>query len=363
MFSPRMQFLIFAFVLASSVLASSMSDQSSCNYVGDEIGAAGSNLLQVRRSKFDAEILPVEVSSKFVGRHSSLVHMHGAGIGDTATLDQGGFEQVVEMCCTWSMIDFIKRIVEEEGMKVCDSGWVSGVAGWYDCADDEQEFTNLLDAIRRGPEGPCPGLALVGEECKKMADSCPTSSATLAPCDQQQVQSSATLPPTTLSPTTTPPSTTLKPSTTTLPPTTTTVPPTATTVQPTTTVVPLATLPTTETSAVQLTGRNCVSTTGKCKNCLSGTKGWCMHNGLNNNICSNPLQTVKKLSPLGRACPQGMTHCCRDKSCRPCLSSDGPKCTHPGNANQAWCDSRCNGEHDSLLCVRSHCFCPKNYRD
>jgi len=44
-------------------------------------------------------------------------------------------------------------------------------------------------------------------------------------------------------------------------------------------------------------------------------------------------------------------------SCRPCVASDAG-CTHPGNANQAWCDSRCTeGVNDLWVCVASHCFC------
>merc|ERR1719483_781857 len=50
-------------------------------------------------------------------------------------------------------------------------------------------------------------------------------------------------------------------------------------------------------------------------------------------------------------------------SCRPCVASD-PGCTHPGNANQAWCDSRCTeGVNDLWLCVASHCFCGDDSSD
>jgi len=44
-------------------------------------------------------------------------------------------------------------------------------------------------------------------------------------------------------------------------------------------------------------------------------------------------------------------------ACRPCTADDAG-CSHPGNANQAWCDSRCtDGVNDAHLCPATHCFC------
>merc|ERR1712224_896031 len=43
--------------------------------------------------------------------------------------------------------------------------------------------------------------------------------------------------------------------------------------------------------------------------------------------------------------------------CKPCTNND-KGCTHPGNADQAWCDSRCtNGKNDATVCPVSHCTC------
>jgi hypothetical protein len=43
--------------------------------------------------------------------------------------------------------------------------------------------------------------------------------------------------------------------------------------------------------------------------------------------------------------------------CVPCKKGDAG-CTHPGNADQKWCDSRCkNGLNDAQVCPKSHCAC------
>jgi len=110
---------------------------------------------------------------------------------------------------------------------------------------------------------------------------------------------------------------------------------------------------TTSEAVVLWEGAKCNQNDGTCKGCLLNTNGYCMHNAPGNTVCYP--------GRLGSQCPAGSSHCCQDNSCRPCVASDGIACTHPGTANQAWCNSRCNGENDGQICVRSHCYCPKNY--
>merc|ERR1712096_182099 len=48
--------------------------------------------------------------------------------------------------------------------------------------------------------------------------------------------------------------------------------------------------------------------------------------------------------------------------CKPCKRGDRG-CTHPGNANQAWCNSRCKtGKNDVRVCPVSHCKCTSDCR-
>lgn len=148
---------------------------------------AGQSLLQVKRSSaiFEVEKVRTNVS----------------GPGDTASLDEAGYNSVKALCCSTEMAIFIERYIESKGMVVCHKGGLHGLVLYYDCTDDANGFAELLVAIGEDspavdPKAKCPWIGNpVCPPRKQACGSFPT--ATFPPCLGTSTSTSTTLPPVT----------------------------------------------------------------------------------------------------------------------------------------------------------------------
>jgi len=148
---------------------------------------AGQSLLQVKRSSaiFEVERVRTNVS----------------GPGDTASLDEAGYNSVKALCCSTEMAIFIERYIESKGMVVCHRGGLHGLVLYYDCTDDANGFAELLVAIGEDspavdPKAKCPWIGNpVCPPRKQACGSFPT--ATFPPCLGTSTSTSTTLPPVT----------------------------------------------------------------------------------------------------------------------------------------------------------------------
>merc|ERR1719502_831025 len=86
-------------------------------------------------------------------------------------MNSEGFEEVVDSCCFDDMKDFVRRLVGEEGYKICDEGGLNGFVPFFSCSNK----TSLLEMkmqMKSGTEGACPWLAFMDGECRAPADEC-----------------------------------------------------------------------------------------------------------------------------------------------------------------------------------------------
>mmetsp|Transcript_100442 Transcript_100442/g.156894 ORF Transcript_100442/g.156894 Transcript_100442/m.156894 type:complete len:320 (-) Transcript_100442:147-1106(-) len=181
-------FAVFAFKTSyASNLGGGSEDAQEVCYADECRLKAGQSLLQVRRSSAIFEVEKVRTNF--------------SGPGDTASLDEAGYNFVKALCCSTEMAIYIERLIESKGMVVCHKGGLHGLVLYYDCTDDTNGFAELLVAI--GEDGPavdpksnCPWIGNpVCPPRKQTCGSFPT--ATFPPCLDTSTSTSTTLPPVT----------------------------------------------------------------------------------------------------------------------------------------------------------------------
>jgi|Transcript_44586 hypothetical protein len=89
------------------------------------------------------------------------------------------------------MKEFIRRLIQSKGKDVCVEGALTGMALWYDCTSDGNDFEVLeknLASNSKAMEGSCPWIGNPEDAngCPPRDDSCPTGEGgTLAPCNYE----------------------------------------------------------------------------------------------------------------------------------------------------------------------------------
>jgi hypothetical protein len=115
--------------------------------------------------------------------HAQYLRFSGAGTGKhalvpatgaNASLNEEGYKIVALQCCNWEMAEFIGRVVDNLGYKVCTAGDVHGLAPFYSCEKGPKTLAELQAEIIAASTSDCPWVALAGEECTPKAADCPT---------------------------------------------------------------------------------------------------------------------------------------------------------------------------------------------
>jgi len=100
----------------------------------------------------------------------------GYGIGNTVPLDDAGYQTVANLCCWREMKEFVQEVAKKEfGFEFCAEGGLMGLLWWFDCTDDKQNYSTLVETIRQngpdektGHKGDCPFLGWRG--CKNFPE-------------------------------------------------------------------------------------------------------------------------------------------------------------------------------------------------
>jgi hypothetical protein len=94
--------------------------------------------------------------------------------GLTAPLSQTGYHKVAMRCCDTEIKDYILREITRQSFVICDQGALQGLIHWYDCTNDGQTYSKLVDEITHAHSGsPCPWLGVDGQACPARSHNCP----------------------------------------------------------------------------------------------------------------------------------------------------------------------------------------------
>jgi len=79
--------------------------------------------------------------------------------GESATLDQAGYEETAALCCHHEMSLFVRREIARQGFDVCDLSDLHGFIHWYDCSNDmPKTFADMQAEIAGASTTNCPWL-------------------------------------------------------------------------------------------------------------------------------------------------------------------------------------------------------------
>jgi len=121
-----------------------------------------------------------QVKTKSAQEHSSFLQPSAFGnasqnqpaTGASAPLTEAGYQIVAAQCCNYEMSEFIRRVVFDQGMKVCDAGALQGFTLWYSCTYGPSTLAKMKDELVANMALACAWVALSGKECKATPDSC-----------------------------------------------------------------------------------------------------------------------------------------------------------------------------------------------
>jgi len=86
-------------------------------------------------------------------------------------LTAAGYQTIAGMCCQYEMEEFIRRITENEDLKVCNEGGMQGIVPFYSC-EFAQNYSTLLAEVKGSGSGTCPWSAPANQACKKISKAC-----------------------------------------------------------------------------------------------------------------------------------------------------------------------------------------------
>lgn len=96
-----------------------------------------------------------------------------AGIGNNATFDDAGYQAVASLCCNLQMEIYIRRMITNQGLELCNEYGLLGLLPWYTCDNGVQNYAALADNLMRSvPPDPCAFVAPNGTCPSSVAPHC-----------------------------------------------------------------------------------------------------------------------------------------------------------------------------------------------
>jgi hypothetical protein len=93
-------------------------------------------------------------------------------------LNEAGFRTISDSCCFEDMEAFIRRMIDDMGLKVCDEGGLSGISPFYSCPTAPSTMAELKDEVNKAKQtgdSKCHWLASRYDECVDPALECAVS--------------------------------------------------------------------------------------------------------------------------------------------------------------------------------------------
>lgn len=158
--------VIFVCLYASSAFAVDVGDDSCAAGHGECQGEQARALLQAKRKSIAAK-------AKVIEEQTPGVSATGAG----APLTEAGYLIVATQCCNHEMREFIRRVVFNEGMQVCNEGGLYGITPYYSCQAGPQTLAKLKEEIQVNVDWKCPWVDYASGDCSRAhaekSDICP----------------------------------------------------------------------------------------------------------------------------------------------------------------------------------------------
>merc|ERR1740127_122646 len=93
-------------------------------------------------------------------------------------LTEDGFAQVSKSCCYEDLKAFMKMVIEDMGLKVCDEGGLSGMAPFYSCPPTPPTYAELTAELNKAlptEDSKCHWLAKRQDKCAETDTECVVS--------------------------------------------------------------------------------------------------------------------------------------------------------------------------------------------
>merc|ERR1740121_2897248 len=157
MIAPRL--VLFALGLVSAVpdeqlVSSSDCAVGVCHTSKGRPARSGSAMLQVVGAPEHRD------SGVSIAKHGALLEVEGShrspeDVGDSAALTEEGYATVHSTCCVAAMEAFVRRVVDDLGLAVCNDGGFQGVVGWHTCERGVQSLAKLIEDIHNSENVHC----------------------------------------------------------------------------------------------------------------------------------------------------------------------------------------------------------------
>merc|ERR1719253_1512766 len=109
--------------------------------------AADTKAANESSSKSDTAKYMAEADSKTFANSSHLHRLCSTSNAMTQPLTEEGFRNISESCCNVEMNLYVKRVVKEMKLKVCDQGALSGMVPFYLCPQTPKTLYDMMKEL------------------------------------------------------------------------------------------------------------------------------------------------------------------------------------------------------------------------
>jgi len=88
--------------------------------------------------------------------------------GAMAPLTEDGYYQLAQCCCNYEMEEYMRRLLQDEGLQLCYEGGLQGLVPWYSCSEGSQTLALMREAVLEATEtkgAACPWVTEIGKTC------------------------------------------------------------------------------------------------------------------------------------------------------------------------------------------------------
>merc|ERR1719401_1652956 len=70
-------------------------------------------------------------------------HRSPEDVGDSVALTEEGYATVGRTCCVAAMEAFVRRVIDDLGLEICNEGGFQGAVSWHTCEHGVQSLEKL----------------------------------------------------------------------------------------------------------------------------------------------------------------------------------------------------------------------------